>query len=293
MLSRDLQSIAWIGVIFLVGAALAWAGSQGSVEVFEFPLFALCGLIALLLNWVIFIPSFVYQTEHYFDLSGSLTYLVLVSGGLLLNSDSDPRAWLLGTMVVIWAVRLGTFLFRRVEKSGGDGRFDNLKPHFPRFLMTWTLQALWVFMTAACALAAMVSVNEVPLGGWALLGGMLWVAGFVLEVAADAQKSAFRADPANRDRFIDTGLWAWSRHPNYCGEICLWLGVTLVGLPALSGWQYATLVSPVFVFILLTRISGVPLLEARGRKKWGDDEAYRDYLERTPRLIPRPPRASP
>ena len=104
---------------------------------------------------------------------------------------------------------------------------------------------------------------------------------------ADRQKQAFRADPANRERFIETGLWGRCRHPNYLGEIVLWTGVALVAWPALAGWQRATLVSPVFVFVLLTRISGIPLLEARARRRWGSDPAFLAYLERTPRLLPR------
>jgi steroid 5-alpha reductase family enzyme len=118
----------------------------------------------------------------------------------------------------------------------------------------------------------------------------LWGAGFAIEAIADHQKARFRADPANRDRFIATGLWAWSRHPNYCGEILLWAGVALVALPALSGFALVTLVSPLFVYVLLTRVSGIPLLEARSDSRWGADPAYRAYKARTPALWLRPPR---
>jgi steroid 5-alpha reductase family enzyme len=135
----------------------------------------------------------------------------------------------------------------------------------------------------------MTSVASVPLAGSAVLGTAVWVAGFAIEVVADRQKSRFRADPANRDRFIRTGLWAWSRHPNYFGEITLWVGVALVAAPALAGWQLATLVSPVFVFLLLTRVRGIPLLEARAQQKWGHDPDYQAYRARTPVLLPRPP----
>ena len=126
----------------------------------------------------------------------------------------------------------------------------------------------------------------------AALGAVTWAAGFAVEALADRQKAIFRADPANRDRFITTGLWAWSRHPNYCGEILLWVGVALVAVPALAGWQLVTLISPVFVYLLLTRISGIPLLESRSDAKWGDDPAYQAYKASTPELWLRPP-ASP
>ena len=292
-MKRDtLQAIGRIAFILVLGATVSWVGSQGSVDVLGVPLFALCGALAFGVNWLVFVPSFLFRVEHYFDLTGSLTYLLLVVSALFLNPVTDARSLLLGGMVAIWAFRLGSFLFLRIQRSGGDGRFDSLKTHFGRFLMIWTLQALWVLFTAACALAAMTSTQLVPLGAWAAIGSTVFLAGFVIEVAADRQKSAFRAEPLNRDRFIQSGLWAWSRHPNYFGEIVLWVGIALVALPVLSGWQYATLLSPVFVFVLLSRVSGVPLLEARGKKKWGHEPEYRDYLERTPTLFPRPPRTT-
>jgi steroid 5-alpha reductase family enzyme len=204
----------------------------------------------------------------------------------------DPRALLLAGLVALWSLRLGSFLFARITRDGADRRFDDLKPDFARFLMAWTLQGLWVLLTVSCALAAITAAGAAPLGVWALLGLLVWISGFTLEVVADRQKQAFRADPSNRDRFITTGLWAWSRHPNYCGEIVLWIGIAVIALPALSGWSFATLVSPVFVYVLLTRISGVPLLEARAKKKWGDDPAYQAYKARTPVLWLRPPSRS-
>ncbi|MCH2170433.1 DUF1295 domain-containing protein [Myxococcota bacterium] len=287
-----LQSIGRIALILTLGATLSWLGSQGGAVVMGTPLFALCGALAFGLNWAVFVPSFLFQVEHYFDLTGSLTYLMIVACALFLNPITDARSLLLGGMIAIWAIRLGSFLFFRIQRSGGDGRFDSLKTHLGRFLMTWTLQALWVLFTAACALAAMTSTKTTPLGAWAIVGSIVFIAGFVIEIVADRQKSAFRSNPAHRDRFIESGLWAWSRHPNYFGEIVLWLGIACVAFPALSGWQYATLVSPIFVFVLLSRISGVPLLEARGKKKWGHEPEYRAYLDRTPTLFPRRPRPS-
>jgi steroid 5-alpha reductase family enzyme len=178
----------------------------------------------------------------------------------------------------------------RVVRDGSDGRFDSIKPSWPRLIMTWTLQGLWVLLTLSCALAAMTSATSRPLGLFAVVGSLVWVLGFAIEAAADQQKTRFRADPANHGRFIESGIWAWSRHPNYFGEITLWVGVALIALPALTGWQYATLISPVFVYVLLTRISGIPLLESRGKKKWGAEPEYVAYRERTPVLFPRPPR---
>lgn len=279
-------------MIIGLGAAMAWAGSQGSAVAGAVPVFALCAVLAFGINWLVFVHAYWAQTERYFDLTGSLTYMTLVATSLWLVERPDPRAWLVAGLVVVWAGRLGRFLFARIRRDGSDGRFDALKVSFPRFLMTWTLQGLWVLLTLACGLAAITTAQPIPLGGWAAAGTALWGLGFTIEVVADAQKGRFRADPGNEGRFIERGLWAWSRHPNYFGEITLWLGVAVIAFPILRGWQYATLISPVFVYLLLTRVSGIPLLAHRGNKRWGHEPAYQAYLERTPVLVPRPPRSA-
>ncbi len=180
-------------------------------------------------------------------------------------------------------------MFRRIQKSGKDERFDEIKPSFFRFLNAWTIQGLWVTFTASAALAAITTTVRKDLGWFALVGLLVWVFGFVFEVVADAQKSRFKADPANQGRFISTGLWAWSRHPNYFGEIMLWIGVAIIALPVLRGWQWVTMISPIFVTVLLTQVSGVPMLEKRADETWGGQEDYENYKQNTPVLIPRPP----
>lgn len=191
---------------------------------------------------------------------------------------------------MVWAVRLGSFLFMRVKQDGKDDRFTIMKTQFHWFLMTWTLGGLWVFLTMASGLAAITSDTTQPFGLMAYLGLALWIFGFSIEVIADRQKRVFKKNQQKDKDFITSGLWAWSRHPNYFGEITLWIGLTLIALPVLSGWQLVTLISPVFVYILLTKISGIPLLENRGMKKWGSDPEYIDYVNRTPALILKKPK---
>lgn len=272
----------------LVAASLAWAGSAGGHRVFGVPVFALCGVACFALNWIAYVPSLAARTERYYDLTGSLTYLLVVALALAFG-NRDARSLLLGLLVSAWAVRLGSFLFARILREGADRRFDALKKDALRLLMAWTLQGLWVFLTASAALAAMTASAPASLDALAAIGAGVWAAGFATEAIADRQKAAFRADPRNRDRFIASGLWAWSRHPNYFGEILLWTGVALAAMPALSGWSLATLVSPLFVYVLLTRVSGIPLLEARSDARWDEDPAYQAYKARTPVLWPRRP----
>jgi steroid 5-alpha reductase family enzyme len=286
---EERTAIIAMPVILLVAAGLAVAGSQGGYAVSGIPLFALGVAMAFAIQWAAFIPAFIRQTETFFDLTGSITYISVVGVAVLLSPMADARAYLLVAIVVLWAARLGSFLFRRIRAEGFDRRFDDLKPSFARFLMTWTLQGLWVSFSLAAALAAITSQTRSRLGVFALVGSLVWLLGFGIEVVADRQKSRFRAAPENAGKFINVGLWSWSRHPNYFGEIVLWIGVTIIALPALRDWQWATLISPVFVTLLLTRISGVPLLEARSDEKWGGQADYEDYKARTPVLIPMPP----
>ena len=272
-----------------LGVLIALAGSQGSELYNGVALFALCASVSYLLHWIIFIPSYIYQTEHYFDLTGSISYLSAIGLGFYLNPSMDPRDLLIGVLIVIWAVRLGTFLFSRVKQDGKDGRFTIMKTQFHWYIMTWTLGGLWVFLTMAAGLAAITSNVNIPLGVMAYLGLALWILGFSIEVIADKQKRDFKKQQNKEKEYITSGLWAWSRHPNYFGEITLWVGLTLIALPVLSGWQLVTLISPVIVYVLLTRISGNPMLENRGMKKWGSDPEYIDYLERTPSLLLKKP----
>ena len=291
MTDRSRNSLLGVIASVAVGALVVLAGSDGSSTVGSVAVFAVCGLLAYAINWVVFVPSNLAKTEHYFDLTGSATYVTVVVVALVLSDDLDARVLIVGAMVVVWALRLGSFLFRRIRRDGRDGRFDRIKTDPLRFFMTWTLQGLWVLLTLACALAIITGTERQTIGWVAIAGIAVWIFGFAIEVVSDRQKSAFKTNPANAGRFITSGLWAWSRHPNYFGEIVLWTGIAIMALPVLSGWRWVTLISPLFVLLLLTRVSGIPMLEARAEKRWGDETEFQAYSQNTPVLIPRPPRS--
>jgi steroid 5-alpha reductase family enzyme len=283
--NKNLVWIAGIAGSLAGGTLIAFAGSQNGALWMGFPVFALCCGIAFLVQWLLFIPAYVFQTERYFDLAGSLTYISLVLVAWFLSGVSDLRSLIMGSLVIIWACRLGTFLLGRVSADGEDRRFRSIKPDFLQFLMTWTLQGLWVSVTLAAGLAAMTVLEHKPIGLLGVFGIFLWIVGFVVEVTADNQKQGFRRE--HPGEFINMGLWRYSRHPNYFGEIVLWLGIALLALPVLQGWQYATLISPIFVIFLLTKISGIRMLEYRANKRWGEDPEYQFYRSNTPVLVPR------
>jgi steroid 5-alpha reductase family enzyme len=285
------QSIFNILISLLIAFLIILAGGSGGISASGVRLFALCGLLAFAIQWICFIPSWFLHTERFFDLVGSATHLTITLVALLAISDIDTRSVVLGIMIGLWALRLGTFLFARVQTNGHDARFDLMKHHFAWFLMTWTVQGLWVLLASSAAIAAITAKDRSDFGWIGIIGLIIWVIGFVLEVVSDEQKRKFKLDPSKQSLFINKGLWAWSQHPNYFGEIVLWIGVSLVALPGLSSWQYFTLISPIFVFILLTRISGIPMLNSASKKRWSDDPEFQAYKESTPVLFPRPPRS--
>lgn len=287
MKTTDRNSLIVFPILIVIGLLVAIAGSQGGSHVAGIPVFALLVGLAFLIQWLVFIPAYWRQTEKFFDLTGSLTYISVSTIALFLSTGVDGRAILVWALVVIWAARLGTFLFRRIQKAGKDDRFDEIKPSFIRFLNVWTIQGLWVTFTMAAALVAITTTNRKELDIFSILGFLVWVFGFAIEVVADSQKSRFSANPDNKGKFIQTGLWSRSRHPNYFGEIMLWIGIAVITLPVLQGWQWVALISPIFVTLLITRVSGVPLLEKKADQKWGGQADYETYKKTTPVLIPR------
>lgn len=273
------------------GLGLAWVAAPTAPRLGGVPLPVLGVLLAFGINWLAWVPAAIGRTERFYDLVGSLTYLSVVAVAAAARAGTLSAANALpAVLVAVWATRLGTFLFQRVRRAGKDRRFDAIKQAPLRFLVAWSLQGLWVSLTLLAVLIQLSRTTAPPLDGLVLLGAGVWGVGFALEVVADRQKTAFRADPANRDRWVDTGLWAWSRHPNYFGEIVLWTGLFLCGAGSYRGAEWLAALSPVFVTILLTRVSGVPLLEAAARERWGQDPAWRAYVANTPVLVPRPPR---
>ena len=273
-------------LIIALGCLVAALASAGTPQVGALPVTLWCAVLAFALQWLTFSWAYLKQTETFFDLVGSLTYIAVILLALSLGESPDNRSLVLAGCVIIWATRLGSFLFLRIRADGGDRRFDRIKTRLLPFLQTWTLQGFWVVTTASCALAAISSGASKPIGAVAYTGLVLWVFGFSLEVIADTQKRRFRALAGNRGRFIRSGVWRFSQHPNYLGEILLWLGIAIIALPVLQGMQYFTLLTPVFVWVLLTRVSGIPLLQAAAKRRWGDDPAWLEYQANTPQLFP-------
>lgn len=229
-----------------------------------------------------------FRSEEFYDLSGSVTHFAVVVQSLLNASPAPtPRGILVSLASVLWMTRLGTFLFLRIARDGRDARFDSLKPCWLSFLGAWTIQAAWVTLTELPIVLcnARAAGDQPPLGLTDAALAAAWGAGFVLEVAADMAKFTFRNDPANRAKFITGGVWGWSRHPNYFGEIAMWVALAAV-VTLCAGCSHAAWISPAFTALLLLKISGVPMVEKAGMKKWGNDPEYLHYVKHTSCIIP-------
>ena len=276
--SSIINIIISIAVIF---ATLGFAELSGSELVVK------TAWYVLVIHWLAFIPALIFKTEKFYDLTGSICYafsaiyVYLQSYGMFLS-----LSFFISLAILIWTLRLGSFLLKRVMDAGEDKRFRTIKTNPTQFFMTFNLSALWVVICSLCALTA-VSNGVLEVKPIFYMGLLIFIIGFLIEVIADNQKTAFRAVPENANSFITTGLWSVSRHPNYFGEVTLWLGIAMMSLPYLEGVQYWTLISPIFSFVLIYYVSGVRMLEARANVKWGENKEYLDYVKKTPIFFPK------
>ena len=244
-------------------------------------------------QWVVWAFSAYFTTERFYDLTGSLTFLMVTYLSLKLGGDgrssllsASTRQLATSGMVITWALRLGSFLFLRVLRAGEDVRFKDVKHDPKRFWIWWTIQGVWVFVTLLPTLMLNLKRDSMSLGLRDHAGWSVWVLGFLIEVTADRQKTAFRSHPDNAGRFITTGLWSISRHPNYLGEMVMWAGLWLTSSTTMSGFEYLSVFSPAFVAFLIGKVSGIPILERMAEKRWGEEPAYKAYRDSTAVLIP-------
>ena len=274
-------------IVFLVVSAVG----KKSVILNEYSAVLYCAVICIGMQWLAWIPSSIGKTEAYYDLTGGLTYLTVVGFSLWAGAQSEPpssRELIVSLLVVIWSLRLSIFLYLRIHRTGKDGRFDKFKTSAIRFLVPWTIQGLWVFLTMIVVIVInSQSGSASELGIWDGIGLSIWILGFGIETIADNQKTVFNKEPNNQGKWIDSGLWYYSRHPNYLGKILLWTGIAFFGISCFTGLERVAWISPIFIYLLLTKISGTPILDKRALEKWGDDPEYQKYRANTPALIPR------
>lgn len=290
----DEQRKYWLTTfaIVLAGILIALAGSSSGASISGMSVYVLVVVGTFVLQWIAFLPAWFRHTEKFFDLMGSVGSIAAAWTAITLSGNFEVRALVVVGCITVWAARLGFFLTHRVVKSGSDRRFDKIKQNFSLFFMTWTLQALWITVTSSAAWVVLTTPEATyGIDTWLIAGATLWVFGFAIEVIADFQKSRFRQQPNNQYEFISSGLWAWSQHPNYFGELMLWVGIAVIAFPSMRSWQFITLGSPMFVWFLLVRISGIRILDQITNKRWRSNPDYKHYVQRTPKLILWPPQS--
>lgn len=278
-------------ICVLIAFLVSLASSQNGVSYNNYPISIICMALSFIIHWLVFIPSYFFKTEKFYDITGTVAYIsILLTTAYLINLVNDEgillRSIISIIFVMIWAIRLGIFLFKRVIKVGEDKRFEHAKKSFSKFLMFFNISALWVFLTIVNVLTMIINNSDSVTDLFFIIGFTIVIIGFIIEVVADMQKRKFRTNISNKGQFISSGLWSISRHPNYFGEMMIWVGMSFVTIPILIGWQFITLISPIFVIFLLTKVSGINLLEASANDKWGADKNYQDYKDKTSVLIP-------
>lgn len=295
-----LSRIKRFTIVFVVTTAIA----LGICKRLHIPIGVL--LCCFVPNWVVgFISINTSLHERLYDFTGSSTFVACTIYSLVSSHPDTMRrmySWtwasfhsnpffrnlIVTAAVVAWAVRLGSFLFFRIIQVGKDDRFDLVRNNKFRFFTFWHIQGLWVFITLMPVHVCNFFRGDPPAWNAVDWSGLaFWTIGFAVEVIADHQKSTFRKKNGHSKdpKWICSGLWAYSRHPNYCGEVLAWIGVALMCYSAMTLWGYAALLSPVFVYGLLTKVSGVPMLESKADNRWGSNPQYQKYKTTTPAMF--------
>jgi len=273
-------------IILLVIIFLTYILSIDTLSINEIPIVYLFTSSILILNSTFFLHSYIYKTDIFFDLVGSLSFLSIGVISLLLIPNIDANQILVFFLLLFWSLRLGPFLFIRRLGANNDERLEEFFKSPISLYFLWSMNSLWVFFTSLSMIIIFSSPNENEFGLIQWLGLIVWVTGYVIEVISDSQKTKF--NKFNKGKFINIGLWKYIRHPNYLGEIIIWVGIFIISLNYIhSLTSFLSILSPIFVFLLLRFITGVPQLEARGKEKWGHLDEYNSYKEKTGLLFPK------
>lgn len=245
--------------------------------------------IALLIQLVMFIPAFIFKTDKLTDMSYGLTFIILALIVLLQSTLSTGKLILLA-IISIWAIRLVIYLFVRIKKIGKDKRFDGMREDFRKFLSFWILQgfSVWMIMIpSSIYLGSSVTTISII----SLVGLVIWVKGLLIETIADYQKFMFKNNPKNKSKWTQTGLWKYSRHPNYFGEMLCWIGVYIFTFSSLQGLNILFgLASPIYITFILLFVTGIPKLEKKYDERYKGNKEYEEYKRKTSLFVLLPPK---
>lgn len=258
----------------MIDQALFWQALQDSF------------LISLAIQVGFFVVAALRKTDALTDLSYGLSFVAIVWLIGIEKAPLTPLSALLVSMVTLWGIRLATYLFIRVLIIKQDKRFDGVRENPLKFGLFWLLQAvsIWVILLPTTAAISSNHTNTIALWQWLALAG--WIIGLTIETVADWQKFVFKLKPENKGKWIATGLWGVSRHPNYFGELLCWWSIFALVAPQLAAWSWLTILGPLHISVLILFVSGIPTLEKHYAKVYAENAAFKRYQRRTSLLIP-------
>ncbi|XP_021866962.1 uncharacterized protein [Spinacia oleracea] len=250
---------------------------------------ALTAIVTVFYQFIFFVVTALLKFDKVTDFAGSTNFIILAVLTFVVKASWNFRQVVLTLLVVIWGLRLGLFLLMRIMQWGEDRRFDEMRANLGKLAVFWIFQAVWVWTVSLPVTVVNASDRNPSFQAADIIGWIMWSIGFSLEATADQQKLAFKSSPGSRGKWCDVGVWKYTRHPNYFGEIFLWWGIFISSIPVLVGAEWLVVLGPVFLTLLLLFVSGIPLLEASADKKFGSVDDYRLYKKVTSPLIPLPP----
>ena len=245
-------------------------------------------LIALTAVWMVSVKL---RDASIADICWGAGFVLLAWLYCLRSPTLTPRSWLVATLITLWGARLSLHIFRRNHHQGEDPRYQAMRAfHGPAFwwrslFTVFWLQAAILWFVALPLLVAVRASQPAALTAVDGLGVLCFAVGLAFEVVGDHQLERFRAEPSNRGKVLDSGLWRYTRHPNYFGDATVWWGLYAMAAATPDGWL--TVLSPALMTLLLMRVSGVTLLEHSLK---ASKPGYRAYIARTPAFFPWFPR---
>ena len=245
-------------------------------------------LISFVVQILFFMLAASFKTDKVTDLSYGLSFVILAWFLFLSNELFYSHQIIVLVMVTLWGLRLATYLFVRILKTKRDKRFDGIRENFRKFAVFWTFQAftVWVVMLPSTYLLSKSVRKEFSLV--MIVGVVIWLIGITIETISDWQKFQFKNNPKNKGKWIESGIWRYSRHPNYFGEMTLWWGIFIFSVPFQSSLSWLTIAGPIFITYILLFASGIPTLEKKYDVRYKDNKGYQDYKKRTSLLVPLP-----
>ncbi|WOG92267.1 hypothetical protein DCAR_0311530 [Daucus carota subsp. sativus] len=250
---------------------------------------ALTAIVTAGYQFFFFIITALLKFDKVTDFAGSTNFIILAVLTLVVRGTWHFRQVILSLLVIVWGIRLAIFLLMRILQWGEDRRFDEMRDNLGKLAFFWMFQAVWVWAVSLPLTVVNASDKDPSLKAADIIGWIMWSIGIISEATADQQKLTFKNSPENRGKWCNIGLWKYSRHPNYFGELFLWWGIFIASTPILNGAEWLVILGPIFLTLLLLFVSGIPLLEVSADKKFGNVDAYRMYKETTSPLIPLPP----